>query len=236
MATYKDELKKIEAQEKQLAKQKRQLKAQLAEEQKRQEKETAKSTKQWFIDYCSKFNIECKFDDRDGDDVYIAVTGKNGLKTAKRMYVAQQFTAGNQTKLKSVVNEFYNMSNVIDALSSILDLSKRDETGAVRFTTFKNSRYGYYAWFDTDYSSVRVCISYYKDLISVKAVYYEGGIAGTTITLANGVELVMEAEGYDNVEMEIQKTVEVKANQLDTLAKKVKKAIKQVTEIDVEEN
>ena len=243
MTTYKNELEAIEAQEKQLkaqkkqlAKQKRQLKAQLAKEQERKEKETAKSTKQWFVDYCSKFNIECKFDDRGDDDVYITTTGKNGQKFAKAMYLAQQFTAGNQTELKNIVNEFYNMANVMDALSSILDLSKVDEAGAVRFTTFENSSYGSYAWFDTAKSSVRLCISYYKDLVSVKAVYYEGGIAGTTIKLANGVELVMEAEGYDDVEMEIQKTVEVKFSQLDTLAKKVEKAIKQVTEVDVEEN
>lgn len=243
MTTYKNELKKIEAQEKQLnaqkkelAKQKRQLKTQLAKEQKRQEKETAKSTKQWFADYCLKFNIECKFDSRDDNDVYITVTGKNGQKFAKAMYLEQKFTAGTQTELKSIVDEFYKMSNIIDALSSILDLSKRDETGAVRFTTFENSCYGSYAWFDTVYSSVRACISYYKDLVSVKAVYYEGGIAGTTIKLADGVELVMEAQGYDDVEMEIQKTVEVKVNQLDTLLKKVEKTVKQVQEITVEEN
>lgn len=243
MTTYKNELEAIEAQEKQLkaqkkqlAKQKRQLKAQLAKEQERKEKETAKSTKQWFIDYCSKFNIECKFDDKDGDDVYITVTGKNGQKFAKAMYLAQKFTAGNQTELKNIVDEFYNMSNIIDALSSILDFLKVDETGAVRFTMYENSRYGSHTWFDTIYSDIRACISYYKDLVSVKAVYYEGGIAGTTIKLANGVELVMEAQGYDDVEMEIQKTVEVKFSQLDTLAKKVEKAIKQVTEVDVEEN
>lgn len=243
MATYKNELEKIEAQEKQLnaqkkqlTKQKRNLKKKLAEQKAENEAKTAESTKQWFVDYCSKFNIECTFDDRDDDDVYITVTGKNGQKFAKAMYLAQKFTAGNQTELKNIVDEFYNMSNIIDALSSILDFSKVDETGAVRFTTFENSSYGYYAWFDTAKSSVRLCISYYKDLVSVKAVYYEGGIAGTTIKLANGVELVMEAEGYDDVEMEIQKTVEVKVSQLDTLAKKVEKAIKQVTEVDVEEN
>ena len=243
MTTYKNELKKIEAQEnqlnaqkKQLAKQKRQLKAQLAKEQERKEKETAKSTKQWFADYCLKFNIECKFDDRDDDDVYIVITGKNGQKFAKAMYLEQKFTAGNQTELKNIVNEFYNMANVIDTLSSILAFSEVDEAGAVRFTMYENSRYGYHTWFDTIYSSVRVCVSYYKDLVSVKAVYYEGGIAGTTIKLANGVELVMEAQGYDDVEMEIQKTVEVKTDQLDTLLKKVENAVKQVQEIDVEDN
>ena len=36
--------------------------------------------------------------------------------------------------------------------------------------------------------------------------------------------------------MEIQKTVEVKTDQLDTLAKKVEKAVKQVQEITVEDN
>ena len=243
MTTYKNELKKIEAQEKQLnaqkkqlAKQKRQLKAQLAEEQERKEKETAKSTKQWFADYCLKFNIECKFDDRDDDDVYIVITGKNGQKFAKAMYLEQKFTAGNQTELKNIVNEFYNIANVIDTLSSILAFSEVDEAGAVRFTTFENSRYGYHTWFDTIYLDIRVCISYYKDLISVRVVYEEGDIRDTTITLANGVELVTESTGYDRVYMEIQKTVKVKTDQLDTLLKKVEKAVKQVQEITVEDN
>lgn len=244
MVTYKNELEAIEAQEKQLnaqkkqlAKQKRQLKAQLVEEQKRQEKKTAESTKQWFADYCLKFNIECKFDDRDDDDVYIVITGKNGQKFAKAMYLEQKFTAGNQTELKNIVNEFYNMANVIDTLSSILAFSEVDEAGAVRFTMYENSRYGYYTWFDTIYSDIRVCISYYKDLISVNVVY-DGGddIRDCIITLANGVELVTEGTGYDSVYMEIRKTVEVKADQLDILLKKVEKAVKQVQEITVEED
>ena len=243
MTTYKNELEKIETQEKQLnaqkkqlAKKKRQLKAQLAEEQERKEKETAKSTKQWFADYCSKFNIECRFDEQDDDDVYITVTGKSGKKFVKAMYLAQKFTAGNQTDLKRTVDEFYNMTNAIDALSSILAFSEVDEAGAVRFTMYENSRYGSYTWFDTIYSNIRVCISYYKDLISVKAVYDEGGIADTTITLANGVDLVMEGEGYDNVYMEIQKTVKVKTDKLDTLIDEVKKAVNQIQKIKVKEN
>lgn len=95
---------------------------------------------------------------------------------------------------------------------------------------------GYHARFNTIYSDIVVYISYYKDLISVRVVYEEGDIRDTTITLANGVELVMEGTGYDAVYMEIQKTVKVKTDQLDTLLKKVEKAVKQVQEITVEDN
>ena len=54
--------------------------------------------------------------------------------------------------------------------------------------------------------------------------------------MANGVELVTESTGYDSVYMEIQKTVKVKTDQLDTLLKKVEKAVKQVQEVTVGDN
>ena len=76
MTTYKNELKKIEAQEKQLNAQKRQLKAQLAKEQERKEKETAESTKQWFIDYCSKFNIDYEIDTDYSCGSFLTLSGK----------------------------------------------------------------------------------------------------------------------------------------------------------------
>lgn len=236
MTTYKNELKKIEAQEKQLNAQKRQLKAQLAKEQERKEKETAESTKQWFIDYCSKFNIDYEIDTDYSCGSFLTLSGKSGQKFTEGMDLYGHFESGNEKALKKFVDEFYNQVQAIDALSSILKLSNKYGTDSLEFYTYEISRHGYCAWFNTIYSDIVVYISYYKDLISVRVVYEEGDIRDTTITLVNGVELVTEGTGYDSVYMEIQKTVKVKTDQLDTLLKKVEKAVKQVQEITVEDN
>lgn len=243
MATYKNEFEKIEAQEKQLnaqkkqlAKKKRQLKVQLAEEQAENEAKTAESTKQWFIDYCSKFNIDYELDTNYSCGSFLTLAGKSGQKFTEGMDLYGHFESGNEKALKKLVDEFYNQVQAIDALSSILKLSNKYGTDSLEFYTYEISRHGYCAWFNTIYSDIVVYISYYKDLISVRVVYEEGDIRDTTITLANGVELVTEGTGYDSVYMEIQKTVEVKTDQLDTLAKKVEKAVKQVQEITVEDN
>lgn len=243
MATYKNEFEKIEAQEKQLnaqkkqlAKKKRQLKAQLAEEQAENEAKTAESTKQWFIDYCSKFNIDYELDTNYSCGSFLTLAGKSGQKFTEGMDLYSHFESGDEKALKKFVDEFYNQVQAIDALSSILKLSNKYGTDSLEFYTYEISRHGYCAWFNTIYSDIVVYISYYKDLISVRVVYEEGDIRDTTITLANGVELVTEGTGYDSVYMEIQKTVEVKIDQLDTLAKKVEKAVKQVQEITVEDN
>lgn len=244
MTTYKDELEKIEAQEKelnaqknQLAQQKRNLKKKLAEQEAENEANRAESTKQWFIDYCSKFNIECTFDEQNRYDVYITVTGKNGLKVTEGMYLEQHFTANHRSELESIVDEFYNIATAIDALGTVLDFSEEeeDENGAVRLTMYTTNR-GYHARFNTIYSDISALIWYNKGTVSITIVYDDGDIRDTIIKLANGVELVMEAEGYDAVYMEIQKTVKVKTDQLDTLLKKVEKAVKQVQEITVEDN
>lgn len=243
MATYKNEFEKIEAQEKQLnaqkkqlAKKKRQLKAQLAEEQAENEAKTAESTKQWFIDYCSKFNINYELDTNYSCGSFLTLAGKSGQKFTEGMDLYSHFESGDEKALKKFVDEFYNQVQAIDALSSILKLSNKYGTDSLEFYTYEISRHGYCAWFNTIYSDIVVYISYYKDLISVRVVYEEGDIRDTTITLANGVELVTEGTGYDSVYMEIQKTVEVKTDQLDTLLKKVEKAVKQVQEITVEDN
>lgn len=243
MATYKNEFEKIEAQEKQLnaqkkqlAKKKRQLKAQLAEEQAENEAKTAESTKQWFIDYCSKFNIDYELDTNYSCGSFLTLAGKSGQKFTEGMDLYSHFESGDEKALKKFVDEFYNQVQAIDALSSILKLSNKYGTDSLEFYTYEISRHGYCAWFNTIYPDIVVYISYYKDLISVRVVYEEGDIRDTTITLANGVELVTEGTGYDSVYMEIQKTVEVKTDQLDTLAKKVEKAVKQVQEITVEDN
>lgn len=243
MTTYKNELKKIEAQEKQLnaqkrqlAQQKRQLKAQLAEEQERKEKETAESTKQWFIDYCLKFNIDYEIDTDYSCGSFLTLAGKSGQKFTEGMDLYSHFESGNEKALKKFVDEFYNQVQAIDALSSILKLSNKYGTDSLEFYTYEISRHGYCAWFNTIYSDIVVYISYANGTISVNVVYEEGDIRDTTITLANGVELVIEGTGYDSVYMEIQKTVKVKTDQLDTLLKKVEKAVKQVQEITVEDN
>lgn len=251
MATYKDELEKIEAQEKkfnaqkeqlaqqrrQLAQQKRQLKAQLAKEQERKEEEMAESTKQWFIDYCSKFNIEYELDTNYNCGSFLTLAGKSGQKFTEGMDLYGHFELGNEKALKKLIDEFYNRVQAIDALSSILKLSNKYGTDSLEFYTYEISRHGYCAWFNTIYPYIVVYISYINGTISVKVVY-EGGddIRDCIITLVNGVELVTEGTGYDSVYMEIQKTVKVKTDQLDTLLKKVEKAVKQVQEITVEDN
>lgn len=242
MATYKNELKKIEAQEKQLnaqkqrlAQQKRNLKKKLAEQEAENEAKTVESTKQWFVDYCSKFNIECTFDEQNRYDVYITVTGKNGVKVTEGMYLEQHFTANRRSELESIVDEFYNIATAIDTLSSVLDLSDTDENSAVQLTMYTTNR-GYHARFDTIYSDISALISYYKGTVSVTVVYDEGDIRDTIIKLADGVELVMDGMGYDAVYMEIQKTIKVKTDKLDTLVDEVKKVVKQVQEITVEDN
>lgn len=243
MTTYKDELEKIEAQEKelnaqknQLAQQKRNLKKKLAEQEAENEANRAESTKQWFIDYCSKFNIECTFDEQNRYDVYITVTGKNGLKVTEGMYLEQHFTANHRSELESIVDEFYNIATAIDALGTVLDFSEEDENGAVRLTMYTTNR-GYHARFNTIYSDISALIRYNKGTVSITIVY-DGSddIRDCIITLVNGVELVTEGTGWDSVYMEIQKTVKVKTDQLDTLLKKVEKAVKQVQEITVEDN
>lgn len=252
MATYKDELEKIEAQEKkfnaqkeqlaqqrrQLAQQKRQLKAQLAKEQERKEKETetAESTKQWFIDYCSKFNIDYEIDTDYSCGSFLTLSGKSGQKFTEGMDLDGYFESGDKKALEKLVDEFYNQVQAIAALSSILKLSNKYGTDALEFYTYEISRHGYCAWFNTIYPDIVVYISYVNGTISVKVVRDEGGIRDTIIKLANGVELVMEAEGYDAVYMEIQKTVKVKTDKLDTLVDEVEKAVKQVQEITVEDN
>lgn len=251
MATYKDELEKIEAQEKkfnaqkeqlaqqrrQLAQQKRQLKAQLAKEQERKEKETAESTKQWFIDYCSKFNIDYELDTNYSCGSFLTLAGKSGQKFTEGMDLYGHFESGNEKALKKLVDEFYNQVQAIDALSSILKLSNKYGTDSLEFYTYEISRHGYCAWFNTIYSDIVVYISYVNGTISVNVVY-DGSddIRDCIITLVNGVELVTEGTGWDSVYMEIQKTVKVKTDQLDTLLKKVEKAVKQVQEITVEDN
>lgn len=241
MATYKDELEKIEAQEKQLnaqknqlAQQKRNLKKKLAEQKAENEAKTVESTKQWFTDYCSKFNIECTFDERNRYDVYVTVTGKNGVKVTEGMYLEQHFTANNRSELESIVDEFYNITNAIDALSSVLNLSEEDENGALRLTMYTTNR-GYHARFDTIYSDISVLIKYNNGTVSVTIIYDEGDIRDTIIKLADGVELVMDGMGYDAVYMEIQKTVKVKTNKLDTLIDEVKKIVNQIKKISVED-
>lgn len=243
MATYKNEFEAIEAQEKQLnaqkkqlAKQKRQLKAQLAEEQKRQEKETAKSTKQWFIEYCSKFNVEYTFDDAYSCGSFLTLAGKSGQKFTEGMDLDGYFESGNKKALEKLVDEFYNQVQAIAALSSILKLSNKCGTSALEFYTYEISRHGYCAWFNTIYPDIVVYISYVNGTISVKVVREEGRISYSTITLTNGIELVTAPSDYDGVLLDIQKTIEVKTDQLDTLLKKVEKAVKQVQEITVEDN
>ena len=242
MATYKNELEKIEAQERQLnaqknqlAQQKRNLKKKLAEQEAENEAKTAESTKQWFIDYCSKFNIECTFDERNRFDVYIMVTGKNDLKVTEGMYLKQHFTANHRSELESIVDEFYNIANAIDALSSVLDLSETDENGAVQITMYTTNR-GYHAQFDTIYSDIIALIEYNNGTVSVTVIYDEGDIRDTIIKLADGVELVMDGMGYDAVYMDIQKTIKVKTDKLDTLVDEAKKAVKQIKRITIEDN
>lgn len=242
MATYKDELEKIEAQEKQLnaqkkqlAKQKRNLKKKLTEQKAENEAKTAELTKQWFVDYCSKFNIECTFDERNRYDVYITVTGKNGLKVTEGMYLEQHFTANHRTELESIVDEFHNIAGAINVLNSILDLSEKDENDAVQLTMYTTNR-GYHAQFDTIYSDISALIKYNNDTVSVTVIYDEGDIRDTIIKLADGVELVMDGMGYDAVYMEIQKTIKVKTDKLDTLVDEVKKVVKQIKKITIEDN
>ena len=145
MTTYKNELKKIEAQEKQLNAQKRQLKAQLAKEQERKEKETAESTKQWFIDYCSKFNIDYEIDTDYSCGSFLTLAGKSGQKFTEGMDLYGHFESGNEKALKKLVDEFYNQVQAIDALSSILKLSNKYGTDALEFFTYEISRHGYCA-------------------------------------------------------------------------------------------
>lgn len=45
----------------------------------------------------------------------------------------------------------------------------------------------------------------------------------------------MDGMGYDSVYMEIQKTVKVKTNKLDTLIDEVKKIVNQIKKISVED-
>lgn len=244
MTTYKNELKKIKAQEKQLnaqkkqlAKKKRQLNAQLAKEQAENEAKTAESTKQWFIDYCLKFNIDYELDTNYSCGSFLTLAGKSGQKFTEGMDLYGHFESGNEKALKKLVDEFYNQVQAIDALSSILKLSNKYGTDSLEFYTYEISRHGYCAWFNTIYSNIVVYISYVNGTISVNVVYDgSGDIRDCIITLVNGVELVTEGTGYDSVYMEIQKTVKVKTDQLDTLLKKVEKAVKQVQEITVEEN
>lgn len=140
-----------------------------------------------------------------------------------------------RSELESSVDEFYNIASAINALSTVLDLSEKDENDAVRLTMYTTNR-GYHAQFDTIYSDISALIKYNNGTVSVTVVYDEGDIRDTIIKLANGVELVMEGSGYDAVYMEIQKTVKIKTNKLDTLVDEVKKAVKQVQEITVEDN
>ena len=244
MTTYKNELEAIEAREKQfnarkkqLVKQTRQLKAQLAREQTENEAKTAESTKQWFIDYCSKFNIDYELDTNYSCGSFLTLAGKSGQKFTEGMNLYGYFESGDKKALENLVDEFYNQVQAIDVLSSILKLSNKYGTDALEFFTYEISRHGYCAWFNTIYPYIVVYISYVNGTVSVKVVY-EGSdnIRDCIITLANGVELVTESTGYDSVYMEIQKTVKVKTDQLDTLLKKVEKAVKQVQEVTVGDN
>lgn len=236
MTTYKKELEKIEAQEKelnaqkqQLVQQKRQLKAKFAEEQ-------AESTKQWFIDYCSKFNIEYKFDDAYTCDSFLTLAGKSGQEYTEGFSLQTYFTANDKKMLEEFGDEFYNMVQAVDALASVLKFSYKYGTDAVELIECEDSHQGYYVCFNTIYSGIQAYVSYYKGTVSVKVIYDEGDISDSIIKLSNDIELVMEAEGYDGVYMKIQKTIKVKANQLDTLTKQVETAVKQVYEITVEYN
>lgn len=155
MATYKDELEKIEAQEKkfnaqkkQLAKKKRQLKAQLAEEQAENEAKTDESTKQWFIDYCLKFNIDYELDTNYSCGSFLTLAGKSGQKFTEGMDLDGYFESGDKKALKKLVDEFYNQVQAIDALSSILKLSNKYGTDSLEFYTYEISRHGYCAWFN----------------------------------------------------------------------------------------
>lgn len=244
MATYKDEPKKIEVKEKQLnaqknqlAQQKRNLKKKLAEQEAENEVKTAESTKQWFIDYCSKFNIEYEIDTDYSCGAFLTLAGKSGQKFTEGIYLDGYFESGDKNALEKLVDEFYNQVQAIDVLSSILKLSNKYGTDALEFYTYEIGRYGYCAWFNTIYPDILVYISYVNGTVSVNVVYNgSDDIRDCTIALANGVELVTEGTGYDSVYMEIQKTVKVKANQLDNLIKQVEKAITQVQEITVKEN
>ena len=250
MTTYKNEFEAIEAQEKQLnaqkeqlaqqrrqlAQQKRQLKAQLAKEQERKEKETAESTKQWFIDYCSKFNIDYEIDTDYSCGSFLTLSGKSGQKFTEGMDLDGYFESGDKKALEKLVDEFYNQVQAIAALSSILKLSNKYGTDALEFYTYEISRHGYCAWFNTIYPDIAVYISYVKGTVSVKVIRDEGRISYSTIILANGIEFVTAPTDYDGVHLEIQKIVKVKANKLDTLIDEVEKAVKQVQEITVEDN
>ena len=94
---------------------------------------------------------------------------------------------------------------------------------------------GYHARFDTIYSDISALIKYNNGTVSVTIIYDEGDIRDTIIKLADGVELVMDGMGYDAVYMEIQKTVKVKTNKLDTLIDEVKKIVNQIKKISVED-
>lgn len=166
--------------------------------------------------------------------MYVTVTGKNGVKVTEGMYLEQHFTANNRSELESIVDEFYNITNAIDALSSVLNLSEEDENGALRLTMYTTNR-GYHARFDTIYSDISALIKYNNGTVSVTIIYDEGDIRDTIIKLADGVELVMDGMGYDAVYMEIQKTVKVKTNKLDTLIDEVKKIVNQIKKISVED-
>ena len=209
----------------------------MAEQKAENEAKTAESTKQWFIDYCSKFNIDYEFDDDYTKGSFLTLTGKSGQKYTEGMDLQVYFESGDKKALEKSIDEFYNKVQAVDTLASILKFSYKCGTDDVELITYTNSRHRQYVNFDTIYSNVGVCVSYGKNVVFVQVIYDDSDdIRDTTITLGNGVELVMEGTGYDAVYMTIQKTVKVKTDKLDTLVDEVKKVVNQIKKISVEDN
>lgn len=202
------------------------------------ESEAIETNKNWFIDYCSKYNIECTFNEQNPHDVYLTATGKSGQKFTKGIYL--DFKTNTRKELKRIANKLYNMANVIGTLESVLKMQSDDETNNVMLDAYTNKN-GYGLLFRTIYPYIRVIISYREDTVLVDVIYNYGSIADTVITLANGLELVMESGGYDDngdwydVDMKVRKTIKVNDDKLDTLVDEVKKAVNQIDNLKIED-
>lgn len=132
------------------------------------------------------------------------------------------------------------MANVIGTLESVLKMQSDDDTNNVMLDTYTNKN-GYRLLFRTIYPCIQVIISYREDTVLVDVIYNYGSIADTVITLANGLELVMESGGYDDngdwydVDMKVRKTIKAKADKLDTLVDEVKKAVNKIDNLKIED-
>ena len=231
---YQDELSKTESKLREIELQKTSLEAQaklLVEEKTKLESLVDKAkidTQVWLISYCDSLGIDCDFENNG----YISFCTRDKLKIMQSVKPHWVFDENIRTEFKFFADRFYTITKVIDTLKSVLKLPYESEKLLkLKHKVFNNVR-GYCVNSEINKANLYICVDYaLNDTAEVVIVKRTEDIANNTIMLPNDFQFVTRQIGYNFIDLDIVKKIEVNFDKLNELENQVDEVIKQIDNV-----